>query len=64
MVIDQQAINDFKRIYTEEFGEEISDREAWEMGLNLLNLFVALTGRQTSIKVENPQNLTDESPKS
>ena len=35
----REAIDEFKTIYQDEFGEDISDDEAQEMGLRLLRLF-------------------------
>jgi len=39
MTLSKKAIEEFKVIYLKEFGEEISDARAEEMGLNLLRLF-------------------------
>ena len=39
MDIPPEAINEFKEIYREEFGEELSDEEAYETGRNLISLF-------------------------
>ena len=39
MSLSKQAINEFKSIYKEEFGEDISDRKAYELAANLLILF-------------------------
>jgi hypothetical protein len=39
MGLSKEAIEEFKRIYQEEFGKEISDKEAKEMGGSLLSLF-------------------------
>ena len=39
MGLSKEAINEFKKIYREELGEEISDSEAQEMGESLLSLF-------------------------
>jgi len=39
MRLSKQAIEEFKKIYREEFGKEISDEEAQEMGEGLLSLF-------------------------
>lgn len=39
MMISQERIEEFKQIYLEEFGEEISDERAYELGLQLLHLF-------------------------
>jgi hypothetical protein len=38
MKLSQKSIDEFKAIYREEFGEEISDDKAQEMGLGLLKL--------------------------
>ena len=39
MRLGKEAIEEFKEIYRKEFGGEISDEEAYEMGLRLINLF-------------------------
>ena len=38
-MLSRQALNDFKSIYKQEFGEDISDQEAKEKGEKLLRLF-------------------------
>jgi len=38
-MISQAALQEFKKIWAEEFGEEISDEQATELGINLLTLF-------------------------
>jgi hypothetical protein len=38
-MISQERIEEFKQIYLEEFGEEISDEKAYELALQLLQLF-------------------------
>ena len=38
-MISETALQEFKRLYVEEFGEEISDEQAMELGTNLLTLF-------------------------
>ena len=35
----EEALQSFKKLYLEEFGEEISDERATELGTNLLTLF-------------------------
>jgi hypothetical protein len=40
--LSRQAIEHFKNIYLDEFGENISDEQAQEMGLGLLNLLKIL----------------------
>lgn len=39
MKLSQQAIKDFQEAYLKDFGERISEVEAEEMGIELLNLF-------------------------
>jgi hypothetical protein len=41
-ILSRKAILEFKAIYHEEFGGEISDDEAQEMGLRLLKLLKLL----------------------
>jgi hypothetical protein len=41
-MISEIALQEFKRIWLEEFGEEISDEKATELGINLLTLFDAI----------------------
>lgn len=39
MQIDREDIEELKKIYTEDYGEALTDSEAMEMGQRLLNLF-------------------------
>jgi hypothetical protein len=39
MRLSGEAIKEFRRIYRHEFGEEISDAKAQELGESLLSLF-------------------------
>jgi len=39
MELSKEAIKEFQDIYYKEFGREISDQEAQELGGNLLSLF-------------------------
>ena len=41
-MISEIALQGFKKIWLEEFGEEISDDKAAELGINLLTLFNAI----------------------
>jgi hypothetical protein len=43
MSLNQEAIDELKQIHKQEFGEEISNEEAWDMGYNLLRLIKALS---------------------
>jgi len=43
MPLTREAIEELKAIYREEFGEELSDDEAWEMGHRLVRLYTVLT---------------------
>jgi hypothetical protein len=40
--LSREAIDEFKLIYEKEFGDEISDHKAREMGLALLRLLTLL----------------------
>ncbi len=39
MKLSEEAIEEFREIYRKEFGKEISDGEAQEMGIRLIRLF-------------------------
>ena len=39
MALSNKAIQEFKEIHKKEFGEDLSNEEAQEMGENLLDLF-------------------------
>ena len=39
MKLSEEAIKEFKKIYYQEYGKQISDEEAQEKGQNLLSLF-------------------------
>jgi hypothetical protein len=39
MALSKEAIEEFKKIYLEEFKEEISDAKAQELGESLISLF-------------------------
>lgn len=41
-MISREALNEFKKIYKEEFGKEIFDEEATEKAINLLTFFDAI----------------------
>jgi hypothetical protein len=41
--LSREALEEFKTIYREEFGEDISDDKAGEMGMRLLRLFDILS---------------------
>jgi len=38
-MISETALQEFKDLYRQEFGEEISDEKATELAINLLTLF-------------------------
>ena len=42
MQLTQEALDEFKAIYKKEFGEDISDAQAREMGTRLLRVFHVL----------------------
>lgn len=39
MPLTQNNIDELKQIYKEEHGKELSDKEAWDMGIRLVSLF-------------------------
>ena len=41
-MISKEALEDFKKIWREQFGEDISDEKATEEGINLLVMFNAI----------------------
>lgn len=41
-MISKEAFEEYKAIYKEEFGKDISDQEALEQGVSLLTLFNAI----------------------
>lgn len=43
MSLSQKAIEELKEIHKKEFGEELTNEEAWDMGLSLLKLFKTLS---------------------
>ncbi len=44
MEIDKESLEEFKKIYKEEFGEELTDAEAREMAQRVLRLYELLAG--------------------
>ena len=46
MPITQHDIDRLKEIYKRQYKEELSDKEAWEMGIRLINLFRLLLGEK------------------
>ncbi len=61
MPLDQNAINELKEICFKEFGVMPTDKEAWDMGIGLVNLFKSLLDFEYSKKVENKDLTGDES---
>lgn len=39
MPLSQKNVDELKKIYKETVGADLSDKEAWEMAIRLLNLF-------------------------
>ena len=56
MQLTQEAIDEFKAIYKKEFGEDISDAEALEMGTRLLRVFHILLEVGNEGTENKPQN--------
>jgi hypothetical protein len=51
--LSREAIDEFRTIFTNEFGEELTDDEIGEMGWRLLRFFDIL-GREVPQKAEKP----------
>jgi hypothetical protein len=64
MRLSKEAINEFKAIYSEEFGEEISEAEAQEMGEKLLFLFKVIYRPIPKDDEEKLGNKSNECPES
>jgi len=52
--LSREAIEDFKAIYQDEFGQELSDDEVQKIALRLLRLFGIL---QTPVQSDNPEDV-------
>lgn len=53
MPLIQKDIDELKEIYFQEFKENISDDEAWEIGRNLIQLFSIIARPIPTKKAEN-----------
>jgi len=59
MPLDQKAIDELIKIHLQEFGEELTNEEAWDMGIRLLRLFKALGRKGSMVEKNGPDNLTE-----
>jgi hypothetical protein len=50
MLLTQKDIDELKEIYRHEFGRELADDKAWEMGERLLRLYGILAGVNSSAR--------------
>ncbi|MBV9471140.1 MAG: hypothetical protein JOZ57_18025 [Abitibacteriaceae bacterium] len=48
----QEAVEEFKQLYLQEFGKELSDEEAWEGATLFLQLFYLGTYGDRTVKKE------------
>ena len=62
MRLSKEAIKEFKEIYYKEFGERISDKEAQEMGANLLSLFKIIYRPIPEAGEQNPEDKNNKRP--
>jgi hypothetical protein len=60
MALDQNAIDELKKIHFQEFGEELTNEEAWDMGISLLRLFKTLSRKCSPSEKNGADNLTGE----
>ena len=65
MHLSQRAIDEFKKIYEEEYGEEISDAEARDMGTRLLRIFMVMfeVDAHSRKNAQQPDHSSARSPK-
>ncbi len=64
MPLSKRAIENLKVIYRNDYGEDLTDEEAWEMGNRLLRLFAVLMRlpakpSETDEKGSNPVSFPD-----
>jgi len=52
MPINRDAIYELQGIIRKEYGQELTEREAWDAAINLLNFFTALTTTNSRIESE------------
>lgn len=48
MMVEEYLLDEFKRIYFEEFGEQISSKEAYDKFLRLINLLRVILQHQSA----------------
>ena len=58
MDISKEQLEEFKEIYHREYGKQLSDDEAYQAGMNLVNLLNILieVDRDNKIKPHDPKN--------
>jgi hypothetical protein len=65
-LLTQKAIDELKLIYHDEYGTDLSDDDAWEMGNRLLRVFAVLLRIPTNARhcraVRTASRLTDRDP--
>lgn len=59
-MISQEALEEFKKIYKKEFGEDISDKDALNEATNLLNLYKTVYLPLTKTGYDKPQKRREE----
>ena len=50
MPLTQKHVDELKAIYRNSVGEELSDRDAWDMAIRLINLFRQLGGKSHTVE--------------
>jgi len=66
-MVDKIELEQFKKIYKDKFGENLSDSEAERIATRIINLYVVIYGerlglkhRSTSPQVNNTKNVCQE----
>ena len=58
-MLSKKSLEEFKKIWREQFGEDISDEKATEQGIKLLTLFKAIYRPIKKEWVDNPTDDND-----
>ena len=52
MGLTQKAIDDLKEIHYKEYGEALSDKEGWDMGIDLIRMVKVLCRKDNTVNSE------------
>lgn len=55
-MLSKEAVEEFKRIYFEQYQEELSDEKAYDLAIKVLRLFELLLSPEPTSKRNSPKN--------